>query len=236
MLINVDAKALEWVVCAFLSQDETAIYEIENNIDQHTENQKMLMLPPRKEGRLIAKVFVFRLIYGSVAEGFAKDPDFIDISKNVDFWQEKINKFYKKYKGIELFHEELVKQYKRDGKLTMLTGRTYYFDHQENFNYLRPKILNYPVQGLGHDLMTISRVSLFKKMRQAKVQAKLISTVHDSITIDTIPEEKETIIDLINKTWEDIPENFENLFGVKFNLPTRCEISCGPNLRDTTIC
>ena len=76
MLVSCDAKALEWLVATWLSKDETATTEIINNVDQHTDNQIKFKLPgwelaqagktgekEAKDGRLIAKTFVFRLIY-----------------------------------------------------------------------------------------------------------------------------------------------------------------------------
>lgn len=54
--VSVDAKALEWVAIAFLSQDQVAINEIIAGVDQHSLNQKAFGLPTRH----IAKIFVFR--------------------------------------------------------------------------------------------------------------------------------------------------------------------------------
>jgi len=234
MLINVDAKALEWVVCAHLSKDPVASQEIIDNIDQHTENQKMLGLPEGKAGRLIAKIFVFRLIYGSVARGFCQDQDFIDISTKESFWQDKIDKFYNKYKGIERFHRKLVQEHKATGRLEMPTGRHYIIPEEYGIEMARPKILNYPVQGLGHDLMTIARVSLFRNMRKYHLKSLLISTIHDSIIIDAIESEKNLIIDLIRDTWNNIPYNYMCLTDDTFTLPMRCEISFGNNLKEMT--
>lgn len=233
MLINVDAKALEWVVCAHLSKDPVAMREICDNIDQHTENQKMLGLPDGKEGRLIAKIFVFRLIYGSVAQGFAIDPDFITLSREESFWEEKIRKFYHKYRGIELYHNALVKEHTTTGKLVMPTGREYYIPMDKGIQYARPKILNYPVQGLGHDLMTIARVSLYKKMMAAKLKSLLICTIHDSIIVDAVEEEKDRIIEMMKETWAQIPHNYMYLTGdTTWTLPSRCEISVGMDLKN----
>lgn len=233
MLINVDAKALEWVVCAHLSKDPVAIKEICDNIDQHTENQKMLGLPEGKEGRLIAKIFVFRLIYGSVAQGFAQDPDFVGISREEVFWEALIRKFYRKYQGIELYHKALVKEHTTTGKILMPTGREYYVPMDRGIQYARPKILNYPVQGLGHDLMTIARVSLYKKLMPQKLVSKLISTIHDSIIVDAVEKEKDIVITAIKETWDQIPHNYRYLTGdTTWTLPMRCEISVGMDLKN----
>ena len=56
MIINGDAKALEWVAGTFLSQDKLAIQEIWDGVDQHSVNMNAFKLP----SRLIAKKFVFR--------------------------------------------------------------------------------------------------------------------------------------------------------------------------------
>ena len=56
MLVNADAKGLEWIAGTFLSQDKVAMEEIWSGMDQHSDNQKTFGLP----SRLIAKVFVFR--------------------------------------------------------------------------------------------------------------------------------------------------------------------------------
>ena len=96
MLLQADAKALEWVCASYLSQDETAYKEIWNNVDQHTDNQERFGLP----SRLIAKTFVFRLIYGGSAFSYANDPNFTAVSKSESFWQDVIDAFYKKYNGL----------------------------------------------------------------------------------------------------------------------------------------
>ena len=59
MLIQADAKALEWWTAVWLSQDAVGIKEIQEGLDLHTENQKAFGLP----SRLIAKKYLFRTIY-----------------------------------------------------------------------------------------------------------------------------------------------------------------------------
>jgi hypothetical protein len=83
MILNADAKALEWVCATYLSQDEVAMKEIWDEIDQHTDNQTRFGLP----SRLVAKTFVFRLIYGGSAYSYAMDHNFKDIGSE-KYWQE----------------------------------------------------------------------------------------------------------------------------------------------------
>lgn len=226
LLLNSDASSLEWVCVAYLSQDKVAIQEILDKKDNHSDNQERFGLP----SRLIAKTFVFRLIYGGSAWSYANDPNFKDIGDE-DYWQNVIDKFYEKYQGIKDYHDKSLHKAKADRKLIMPTGRVYHFEPEIRFNkvkYPRTKILNYPVQGLGADLMAIVRVSLRTRLKGLE-GIKIINTVHDSIMIDT----KSSVVDMdnlktiVDECFTNAPSNFEKLFGVEFNLPMRQETQTG---------
>ncbi len=200
--------------------------EIWNEFDIHSDNQQRLGLPTR----LLAKTFVFRLLYGGTAYSYEHDPDFAGLG-NQAYWEEIISRFYSKYCGIKTWHRELEEAVKRNGKLIMPTGRVYYFEpfiKGDKVTWPRTKILNYPVQGLGADIMSIARVTLWKRLKGID-GVKLINTVHDSIVLD-IDEKKCDNIDIasvIKSSFNDVPKNFEKLFGVEFNLPIRVEIEKG---------
>lgn len=229
MLLQADAKALEWVCATYLSQDETAIKEIWDGTDQHSDNQLRFGLP----SRLIAKTFVFRLIYGGSAYSYAHDVNFTGVSTSESFWQNVIDEFYKKYNGLAKWHKLIVDQAIRDRQLTMPTGRVYKYEPEVKYGKVkwpRTKILNYPVQGLGADLMAIARVSLANRLKDV-AGVKLINTVHDSIILDYDEKvcDNNSIVSLVDKCFTDIPTNFKKLFGVDFNLPMRVECQVGPN-------
>jgi len=228
MLLQADAKALEWVCASYLSQDKVAYDEIWNNVDQHTDNQNRFGLP----SRLIAKTFVFRLIYGGSAYSYANDTNFTDVSNSESFWQNVIDEFYSKYTGLGEWHKKIVATAMKDRKITMPTGRVYNYEPEVKYGKVkwpRTKILNYPVQGLGADLMAIARVSLSNRLKDMK-NVKLINTVHDSIIIDFDSKvcDNISIVKIVDQCFTDIPANFKKLFGVEFNLPMRVECQVGP--------
>ncbi len=235
MLLNADAKQLEWICAAYLSQDAVAIKEILDEVDQHTDNQTRFGLPTR----LIAKTFVFRLIYGGSAFSYANDPNFKDIG-NESFWQNVIDQFYTKYQGLKQWHDKLMFDVKQTNEVVMPTGRTYKYlpeaNSMGNLKYPRTRILNYPVQGLGADLMTIARVSLYNKIINME-GVKLINTVHDSIMLDYDPKicYTNSIVEIVREAFQNVPINFGKLFGKEFNLPMRVDIQVGKswgNLED----
>lgn len=240
MLVNIDAKGLEWVTVVWFAQDPVGMDEILTGVDQHAVNQKAFGLPERR----IAKIFVFRLIYGGSKWAYALDPDFNWISRDPDYWQGVIDKFYGKYKGIAKQHDQWVRTAIDTGRLVMPTGRVYTFTPSRTprgeTKWPRTQILNYPVQGTGHDIVTIARVSLFKRIKadaRFKDTCLFVSTVHDSIVLDvnesTWKEYGGVLVDLIHGVFRDIPVNFHRLFGVELNLPIQAEIQAGRNLFDT---
>ena len=233
MIVNADAKALEWVVGTYLSKDKIAKEEILNQEDQHSKNQKAFGLP----SRLIAKKFVFRLMYGGSAYAYANDPDFSETSTSEKFWQRVIDKFYQKYYGFAEWHTSIVKTACETGQLVMPTGRIYTFelvkDYRGDLKAPETTIKNYPVQGLGADVMAIARVSFAKRFHKEKIDGLLVNTVHDSIVCDVAKHEVPRTARLFHEVFRDIPRNFERLFGVPFDLPLLCECSAGPNMKET---
>lgn len=235
MLIQGDASALEWRCAAFLSQDKVAYQEIWNEIDQHTDNQMRFNLP----SRLIAKTFVFRLIYGGSAYSYANDPDFAICKLSEKQWQKVIDEFYSKYKGLANWHTKIVQDVTINGKLVLPTGREYHYQPTKKRGEMvwpRTTILNYPVQGLGADLMAIARVALGTRLKAlALPNVLLINTVHDSIIIDAPEEHTDLLAQLMLDVFEAVPRNFQRLFGVEFNIPMKAEVQVGNNWKDMKV-
>lgn len=249
MIVNCDAKSLEVNVAGYLSQDSILLKEVASGFDMHTANQIYLKLPGwedaeqhipserAKLGRLIAKIFVFRLIYGGTAYAYSVDNDFSSCHFNVHQWQKIIDTFYDKYKGLQEWHTSIVAEVVRTGFLKMPTGREYHYkptrDYRGELKWPRTQILNYPVQGLGADIMAIARVSFAKKFMDSKIRGVLINTVHDSIEVDVESmDDVKLATRLFFETFENIPKDFEAIFGVKYNLPMFCEVSYGQNRKD----
>lgn len=123
--------------------------ELIDGLDVHGSNQEAFNLPTR----LIAKTFVFRLIYGGSAYSYAHDPDFMPVSKSERYWQQVIDKFYSKYKDIAQWHESIVREVTLTKKLTTPTGRQFTFEPTKNYRgdmkWPITQIKNYPVNISG---------------------------------------------------------------------------------------
>src|SRR5512139_2325607 len=142
-ILQADAKSLEVYCAAYLSQDRLLMQELTDGLDMHSLNQEAFGLP----SRLIAKILIFRILYGGNEYSFANDPDFAAVSKSKDYWAKVIDKFYSKYKGLAQWHNQIIQQVTLTGQLVAPTGRVYKFEHTTKGDWPVTQIKNFIVQG-----------------------------------------------------------------------------------------
>lgn len=82
--------------------------------------------------------------------------------------------------------------------------------------------------------MSIARVSFAKRFKQQEIDGLIISSVHDSLVCDVKEKEIARTVKLLHEVFDDLPTNFEKLFGVKFTLPMTVECGVGPNMKQLT--
>jgi DNA polymerase I - 3''-5'' exonuclease and polymerase domains len=233
-IVNGDYKHLEWDTAVYQAQDSVAYKELWEDFDIHSDNQKRLGLPTR----LVAKTFLFRLIFGGSAPAYANDPEFTHVSTDQQYWQNAIDLFYEKYRGLQLWHESLITEVaSNNGILRTPSGRIYKFEMEykgREWKWPRTKILNYPVQGLGADIMSLGRQVACRRVYRECSRSLFVGTVHDSIMFDCHRDEVQKVGDILYQTWDDLPKLFEKVFGPEYDLPCRIEVGFGPNWKNLT--
>lgn len=156
------------------------------------------------------------------------------VSTSEKFWQGVIDEYYAKYQGIRKWHNQLIEDAMRDGRITIPSGR--FFPIVPNYSKREPWphtiIKNYPVQGFGADLVMLARLQAAKYLRESGLEGLLISTIHDSIVADAPSKNVEAIGRLLNQAIEDVPKLCKQVFGYEFSLPLTAEIQYGPNKKD----
>lgn len=235
MIVQVDAKSLEWCTYLYLSQDPVGIEEWHgvlndpNRNDIHRANQEAFKLP----SRLVAKVFLFRWIYRGSAFAYSRDPDFTGVSRKVDFWQDVIDRYYSKYKALHQTHLNYIDTVKRTGQLTSPLGRTYNYEAKRvrgEIVWNESDITNWINQGLGADVMTIARILSKQKFDKYKLQSKLVNSVHDSVVADCIEKEVQAVSEIFLDVFKELPKRVSQAYDINWNLPMMGEILVGPNM------
>lgn len=231
MLINADVSGLEVVVAAQLSGDIVLCSEVRQKVNFHLDNQIKFGLPDR----LTAKRFIFKLLYGATDYGFYTDADFFDVGYSQKQWQDVIDRFYDKYKGIAQWHKNIIEEAKTNRRLTIPSGR--YFPYEPlmfrgEMKWPITTIKNYPIQGFGADLVKLARLEANRLLVESKLEALLVSTVHDSLVADTYAKNLDAIAKILLQSIESVPALCKKVWDYDFSLPLTGEVSYGPNKKD----
>ncbi len=227
-------SSYDWRTALELSRDDVGINELISGADTHTLNQHAFGLP----SRLIAKVYLFRTLFRGSGYAFSVDPDFMHVSDKPKFWDDVNEKFYKKYKGLDKQHHKWKDLVLRGEPIIGPLGREWFIEmkHNDKGQLKIPwtTLTNYPVQGTGADIMTIARISAYRRITALKLPVKWISTVHDSIVLDCPTEYLQQVCDIFHQVFDDLQKNIWKLFQYEWVVPMACECKYGPNMKEQT--
>ena len=222
-ILEADFAQLEFRTAAYLSQDKTAMKEIEDGFDVHSYTAKIITEGGQKISRQEAKAHTFAPLYG--ATGFGRTP------AEATYYKQ----FTEKYKGIALWHAKLAKEAVTTGKISTPSGREFVFPEVKRLpngkvTYFT-QIKNFPVQSFATaDIVPLILIEIDKRLDN--LQSCVVNTVHDSIVIDVHPDEENQIINLIKETNKDMIDLINRNFNIILNVPLVLEAKIGNNWLD----
>jgi DNA polymerase-1 len=219
VMTEADAKQLEFRSVGELSGNKQIFEDIINNIDVHSVTAKFIGCS-RQDG----KSFTFAPLYGAMPEGKAL--------KIAEYYRH----FIKKY-SLEEWHGKVATDIINNGGLQRLpSGREFYFKDTKRYPSggfsNATQIKNYMVQGWATgDIIPIFCVEVWKLLKQVGIRSVLVLTVHDSVCVDTAPEDKKIIIDILNKAWYNtIKIEPIKRWNYEIKIPLEIEIKQGKDL------
>lgn len=80
--------------------------------------------------------------------------------------------------------------------------------------------MNTPIQGTAADIMKIAMIKVYKNLKEANLDAKMILQIHDELLIECKIEEKETAKQILKDSMEQ---------AMKLEVPLEVEISEADN-------
>jgi len=94
------------------------------------------------------------------------------------------------------------------------------------------QIKNYPVQSFATaDIVPLILLKIDELLQT--MQSCVVNSVHDSIVIDTHPDEETQVLDIIKHVNSQMNGLIEKHFGIEFNVPLLLEAKIGDNWLDT---
>ena len=219
-LIEIDYSQLEFRVAGTLARDSKIKQEVENGFDVHAYTAKVLTEHGEPTERGPAKASTFRPLYGGTSGTPAQMAYF--------------REFFGKYKGIFEWHTQLQEQAIRTGRVVTATGRQFdfpgcYRNSQGNAS-AKTQIVNYPVQSVATaEIVPLGVILLCRKISELELQSRVINTVHDSVLIDTHPDEIDIIKDIGPACLLEAQTEAHKRFGLDEFIPLAVEMSKGKN-------
>lgn len=218
VIVDADYSQIELRVLAHISHDETMLNSFRNNIDIHKVTASQVFGVPIEEVtstmRSHAKAVNFGIVYGISDFGLAKN---IGTSRHEA--AQYINNYLEKYHGIRDFMHTIVEEAKDQGYVTTLLGRRRYIPElsQKNKNIIQfgeRVAMNTPIQGTAADIIKLAMNRLYAKMKEKNLKSRLVMQVHDELIVEAVPEEIETVKQLmqdamVNVVSLEVPLNID---------------------------
>jgi DNA polymerase-1 len=230
-LLCADYSQIELRVLAHFSGDATLKQAFANDEDIHTRvASEVYEVPPdqvTREMRRSAKAINFGVIYGQSAFGLAKS---LDIEK--DEATRFIDAYFARYPGVDAFMDRILADARRQGYVSTISGRRRVVqgvrDAQERAGS-RQRILperiavNTVIQGSAADLIKMAMISVLRRLRSERLEAKLLLQIHDELVFEAHPEELAALKELVVSEMSRAGE---------LSVPLKVDVKTGDNWAD----
>lgn len=214
-----DYSQIEVVVTAYLSKDPVMMEALETGKKLHDITCVDVMKgvpgePDWEAKRKKAKITNFLLQYRGGAGQLAQTlgipyEEALTITK----------RYWETYQGLDAFYKRLEKEYKKNGFVKSLFGRSF----RVRFESESYKLGNYVSQGTAAEIIKKATIALNTFLKAKFHRSKLILTVHDEL-IQKTP--KELLCDeLVEGTVVSMQGNFHELLGIPHPLPVEVSIA-----------
>jgi DNA polymerase I-like protein with 3'-5' exonuclease and polymerase domains len=219
-----DGANLEFRGAVDQAQDEQGLEDILNpEFDAHLITASEIFgVPPEevtKDQRQDAKSRTFKPLYGG--------------SSGTKTEQAYFKKFKERYKGIAKMQERWLSEALLEKSVTLATGFQFFFPYtrvsRSGYQEDTTSICNYPVQSFATaDVIPIALVYTWLAMKQAKLQATIVNTIHDSIIIEAPKDEEEKLNEILIDSFTTKVYNYlSSNYGIDMTTPLGVGIKWG---------
>nr|WP_255302949.1 DNA polymerase [Moorella thermoacetica] len=173
--------------------------------------------------RRSAKAVNFGIVYGISDYGLSRD---LGISRSEA--HDYIERYFRRYRGVKAYLEEIVARARQEGYVTTLLGRRRYlpdlFSSNRNVRSFGERTaMNTPIQGTAADIIKMAMVKIFRLLEAQYPAARMILQVHDELIFDVPDDDLPAVAGLVKDTMEHTLE---------LQVPLQVDLKAGPNWYD----
>ena len=219
VFFSADYSQIELRIMAHLSEDEHMVTDFNSGLDIHAATAARIFHKPVEEvdrdERRKAKTANFGIIYGISAFGLSER---MGVSRGEA--KELIENYFATYPKVREYMNESIERAKQTGYITTQFGRRRYLADINAGNatvrgYAERNAVNAPIQGTAADIIKLAMVAIDRRLREEKLQTRMILQVHDELNFSVPPTELEQVRHLV-------VEEMERAFQMRVPLVAEC--------------
>jgi DNA polymerase-1 len=261
-IYQADLSQIELRILAAVSGDATMVDAYFKDTDLHSLTASRIFNVPyehflkdyadglRKKGqedqakdletkRHIAKTINFLTSYGGGAFGLQNVLAAKSIYRSIEECRRVIDAFFDSYPTLRKFLQHYRRFILETQQAVSIFGRVRILEEAKSADEeIVSKALrmgcNHLIQATASDMMLLGLVAIEQLMRQANLESLLVSTVHDSLVIDSVCEELPEVHGITTDVLNNLPLVFKALFGEHYDdswmtVPFTVDAECGKN-------
>ena len=203
---DADYSQIELRILAHMSEDKGLIEAYHEGEDIHRITASKVFHVPFEDvtplQRRNAKAVNFGIVYGISSFGLSQD---LSISRSEA--KEYMDKYFETYPGVKEYQDKVIASAKETGVSDTLFGRKRPIPELKasNFNlrqFGERVAMNAPIQGTAADIMKIAMINVFFRIKRENLKSRLILQIHDELVIETAPDEKDTVTNILTQEME----------------------------------
>ena len=224
VILAADYSQIELRIIASLANELNMINAFNNEEDIHSSTASkifgMAVENISKEQRSQAKTVNFGIIYGVSAFGLSSQTSLTRKESKII-----IDAYYESYPGLKSFINKQINFARENGYVETILGRRRYLKDINSRNSIvrsasERNAINAPIQGSAADIIKLAMININKRLKNEKLETKMMLQVHDELVFETPKKEIEKCVKIIR-------HEMENVFDLRVKL--KVDINYGNN-------
>lgn len=226
-LVDADYSQIELRILAHITGDEAMQQAFLHGADIHRSTAAKIYHIPESEVtpqlRSASKAINFGIMYGKGAYSLSKDLD-VPVKEADNFLKTYLATFPK----VDGYMQDCIAHAKEKGYVETLFGRRRALPELASSNFQvrasgERMARNTPIQGTAADIIKLAMVHVWQRLREEKLEARLLLQVHDELIVEAPEAEVEEVKRVLREEMEQV---------VQYSVPLTTDVGAGKTWLD----
>ncbi len=208
IFLSADYSQIELRIMAALSGDEEMQKAFNEGKDIHAITASKIYNVPveevNEEMRRKAKTANFGIIYGISAFGLSQR---LNITRNEA--KNLIDGYFESFPKIKDFMDKQIDLARNQGFVQTIKGRKRYLKEINSANAVvrgmaERNAINAPIQGSAADIIKLAMISIYRQLKEKKLNSKMVLQVHDELNFDVEKSELKVVQEIVKNEMENV--------------------------------